>query len=87
MVEEERLRDQNVNGRLLEQILPVQFGDSRYAERLPIGSMDVIRNAPPEASRRFYETWYRPDLMAVVAVGDFDPAVFEGYIRRRLCRA
>ncbi len=81
IVEEERLRDQNVNGRLLEQILPVQFGDSRYAERLPIGSMDVIRNAPPEALRRFYETWYRPDLMALVAVGDFDPAVFEQYIK------
>ena len=80
VIEEERLRDQNVNGRLLEQILPVQFGDSRYAERLPIGSMDVIRNAPPETLRRFYETWYRPDLMALIAVGDFAPAVFEGYI-------
>lgn len=81
IIEEERLRDQNVNGRLREQILPVQFGDSRYSERLPIGSMDVIRNAPPEAVERFYKTWYRPDLMAVIAVGDFDPATFEGYIK------
>ena len=45
---------------------------SPYINRLPIGDLDVIRNAPPEAIRRFYETWYRPDLMAVVAVGDFD---------------
>lgn len=81
IIEEERLRDQNVNGRLREQILPVQFGDSRYSKRLPIGSMDVIRNAPPEAVERFYKTWYRPDLMAVIAVGDFDPAIFEGYIK------
>lgn len=81
IVEEERLRDQNVNGRLREQILPVLFGDSRYAERLPIGDMETVRNAPREAFTRFYETWYRPELMALIAVGDFDPAVFEGYMR------
>lgn len=81
IVEEERLRDQNVNGRLREQIISVLYGDSRYAERLPIGNMDVVRSAPREAFTRFYDTWYRPDLMAVIAVGDFDPEDFEGYIR------
>lgn len=81
IVEEERLRDQNVNGRLRDQILPALFGDSRYAERLPIGDMDVVRSAPREAFTRFYDSWYRPDLMAVIAVGDFDVDVFEGYIR------
>lgn len=77
ILEEERLRDQNANGRLRKQILPFLLGDSRYTERQPIGDMDIIRNAPPEALRRFYRDWYRPDLMAVIAVGDFDPAAIE----------
>ena len=41
------------------------------AERLPIGDEEVIQNAPHDALRRFYRDWYRPDLMSVVAVGDF----------------
>ncbi|MBI1297202.1 insulinase family protein [bacterium] len=80
IVEEERLRDQNAGGRVREQILPLILGDSRYAQRLPIGDMDIVRTAPAETIRRFYETWYRPDLMAVVAVGDFDVDKFEAMI-------
>ena len=77
ILEEERLRDQNVNGRLLEQLTPLRYGDSRYSVRRPIGDVETIQNAPREAFTRFYDTWYRPDLMAVIAVGDFDPEVFE----------
>lgn len=80
VVEEERLRDQNANGRVRNQIIPVLLGDSRYAERLPIGDMEIIRTASAETIRRFYEDWYRPDLMAVVAVGDFDVDEFEALI-------
>lgn len=80
IVEEWRLRDQTAAGRIQQQTLPFLLGDSRYAERLPIGEMDVVRNAPPEALRRFYEQWYRPDLMAVIAVGDFDVETVEGMI-------
>jgi zinc protease len=69
--------------RMLDQELPVIFRGSRYAERLPIGTPECIQRCPPEAMRRFYSTWYRPDLMAVVAVGDFDPKVIEGLIRER----
>ena len=69
--------------RMLDQELPVIFRGSRYAERLPIGTPECIRQCPREAMRRFYSTWYRPDLMAVVAVGDFDPKVIEGLIRER----
>ncbi len=72
VLEEERLRDQNASGRIQKQILPFLLGDSRYAVRQPIGQVDVIRSAPPETLRRFYTDWYRPDLMAVIAVGDFD---------------
>jgi zinc protease len=83
VIEEERLRDQNASGRIRDQLLPVLFGDSRYAERLPIGDMEIIRTAPPETVRRFYESWYRPDLMAIVAVGDFDVDDVEALIVER----
>jgi zinc protease len=59
----------------------VAFKGSRYAERLPIGTEASIMAATPEKLRNFYETWYRPDLMAVIAVGDFDPNVIEAKIK------
>jgi zinc protease len=83
IVEEWRLRDQNANGRIQTQLINALFGDSRYAERRPIGDIEVIRNAPTEALTRFYETWYRPELMAIVAVGDFDAAAIEEQIREQ----
>jgi zinc protease len=69
--------------RMFDQQLPVLFRGSRYAVRLPVGSPECIQQCPPEALRRFYRDWYRPDLMAVVAVGDFDPETIEGLIRER----
>lgn len=59
--------------RMRDQTYPILFKGSRYAERMPIGDMDVVLNAPLSALKRFYEDWYRPDLMAIIAVGDFDP--------------
>ena len=58
--------------RVRDEQLPVLYHGSRYAERLPIGLPSVIETADRERLARFYEQWYRPDLMAVVAVGDFD---------------
>ncbi len=52
--------------------LPIEYANSRYALRLPIGKPDVIEHCSYETLRSFYHTWYRPDLMAFVAVGDFD---------------
>ena len=72
VIEEWRARMQSAQGRILEQLLPVLLADSRYEQRLPIGDPDIIRNADYDTIRRFYDQWYRPDLMAVVAVGDFD---------------
>jgi zinc protease len=84
VIEEWRLGQENAGGRIQEKIIPLLFGASRYADRLPIGKPDVIRTAPPEAVRRFYETWYRPDLMSVIAVGDFDDMdAVEAQIRER----
>ena len=47
-----------------------QLDGSRYASRAPIGDPDIITHAPREALTRFYHDWYRPDLMAVIVVGD-----------------
>ena len=44
----------------------------QYADRLPIGLESVIQNVPADVVRAFYERWYRPENMAVVAAGDFD---------------
>ncbi len=60
---------------------PVLLRGSRYADRLPIGTPQIIQNASPARLRQFYADWYRPDLMAVVAVGDFDKAAIEALIR------
>ena len=72
--------------RVRDKQFPVIFQGSRYAERLPIGSPDIIRAANPAPLKRFYRDWYRPDNMAVVAVGDVDPARLEGLIRTHLGR-
>ncbi|GAB5534712.1 MAG: insulinase family protein [Rubricoccaceae bacterium] len=79
-VEKERgvvLEEQRLGKGAFERIqdiqFPVLFNDSRYAERLPIGTAEVLETAPAQRLRDFYEMWYRPDLMAVVVVGDIDP--------------
>lgn len=58
--------------RMLGNYLPKIMHNSKYAERLPIGKKDIIEKFDYEAIRRFKQDWYRPDLMAVVAVGDVD---------------
>lgn len=63
--------------RMQTKYVPVILKDSRYAERLPIGKVDVIKTFPYDTLRSFYKTWYRPDLMAVVVVGDIDPQLAE----------
>lgn len=72
--------------RIRDKQFPVLFRGSRYAERLPIGDTTVLKAATPEPLKRFYRDWYRPDLMAVVAVGDYDPARVEALIRERFGR-
>ena len=69
------------DARMRDAQLPVLLKGSRYAERMPIGTPDIIRTFRPDVLKRFYNDWYRPDLMAVIAVGDFDPAVVEGLIK------
>ncbi len=81
VLEEWRL-SQGFDSRLQQSLLDLLFGDSLYARRAPIGLTEIIENAPAESLRAYYERWYRPDLMAVVAVGDFDAGEIEAKIRQ-----
>ena len=77
VVLEERRASLGAQSRIRNKQFPVLFKGSRYAHRLPIGSEAILKSAKPETIRRFYRDWYRPDLMAVIAVGDFDPQQVE----------
>ena len=72
VIREEWRGGRNAQFRMQQQWLPVLLQDSKYAERLPIGEIEIIENFKPDVLRRFYDNWYRPDLQAVIVVGDFN---------------
>jgi zinc protease len=81
IVEEWRMRNQGVQGRVSDKETALLLKDSRYAERLPIGDMDIIKSIPRDRIIDFYKKWYRPENMAVVAVGDVKSATLEAAIK------
>lgn len=82
IVEEDRLRGKDVGERMRKQVLPIILNNSRFADRLPIGKMDIVRSFKRKTIQQFYHDWYRPDLQAVIAVGDFDVAAVEALIQK-----
>src|SRR5215469_4712331 len=76
VLEESRL-GKGARERMLRQYFPKLMNGSKYAERLPIGKDSILKTFKPETLERFYKQWYRPDLMAVIVVGDIDPAEAE----------
>jgi zinc protease len=72
----------NAQERLSNQTYPVLLNNSKYAQRLPIGKEEILKTFTPETIKSFYHDWYRPDLQAVIAVGDFDPARVVELIKR-----
>ena len=62
---------------------PVMLQGSKYAERVPIGTRENLETFPDSLAVRFYRDWYRPDLMTVIAVGDFDAEQMEAAIKLR----
>ena len=81
VLEELRL-GKGVDDRVRKVLLPKMLNGSRYAERLPIGKEDILKTFKYDAIKRFYRDWYRPDLMAVVVVGDIEPAAAQKLIER-----
>jgi len=67
--------------RMMKKFFPVIFRGSVYATRIPIGKVDIIQNFKHDVLRDFYHDWYRPDLQAIIVVGDIDPAKAEAQIR------
>lgn len=86
IVEEDRLRGKDVRERMRKQIFPILFDKSRYAERLPIGKIEIIKSFNRETICQFYRDWYRPDLQAVIAVGDFDVIAVEALIKKNFSK-
>src|SRR5580765_8417034 len=80
VMEEWRLR-RGANARTTDKLFPILLKGSRYADRIPIGKPEIIQNFKPDTLKKFYKDWYRPDLMAVVAVGDFDKTAIENLIK------
>ncbi len=81
VLEEWRL-SQNAFMEVLRQTMPILYKGSRYAERIPIGKKEIIQNAPRERIVQFYKDWYRPDLMAIIVVGDLPVETMEKWIKK-----
>ena len=80
IIEEKRTRN-NASWRMHEKSLPYLYGDSKYATCTLIGSQENLETFKPESLTNFYHTWYRPDLQAVIVVGDIDVNQIEAKIK------
>ncbi len=81
ILEESRL-GKSADERMFKKVYPELFKGSKYAARLPIGIDSIISNFPPDAIRRYYRDWYRPDIMAVIVVGDISKEEALRYIQK-----
>jgi len=81
IIEEWRLR-QGLSQRLGDIHKKAIFGGSRYFDRFPIGLPETINGATSQILKGFYERWYLPENMSVIAVGDFDPIQVENIIKK-----
>lgn len=82
ILEEKRLR-KGVNQRIQDITLPVLLNQSRYSRRLPIGTDEVLTSFKPATIKEFYKKWYRPELQALIVVGDIDVQEIEKQIKAK----
>lgn len=82
IIEEDRQRGKNAQERMSKQLLPLLLKGSRYENRIPIGKIDLLQTFKHDKIRDFYKDWYRPNLQAVIAVGDFDVNEVEQLIKK-----
>ena len=83
VISEEWRMGNGASDRMRKVWFPVVFTNSLYAKRLPIGLIEIIQGFKPEVIRRFYNDWYRPDLQAVIVVGDINPDAIEKQIKEK----
>ncbi len=67
--------------RMMKRFMPKMMYQSHYANRLPIGQKEILENFKHDKLVKFYKDWYRPNLMAVIVVGDIDVAAMEKKIK------
>ena len=80
IIEERRAR-RTADWRMHEKSLPYYYGDSKYSTCTLIGSQENLETFKPESLTSFYHTWYRPDMQAVIVVGDIDVDAVEEKIK------
>ena len=68
--------------RLMEQVMPKVYQGTKYEDCMPIGSMDIVDHFPYQDLRDYYQKWYRPDLQAIIVVGDIDVDKMEKKIKK-----
>ncbi|WP_321480970.1 insulinase family protein [uncultured Bacteroides sp.] len=68
--------------RLQEKALPQMYAGTKYADCMPIGSMDIVDNFKHQTLRDYYEKWYRPDLQGIIVVGDINVDDVEAKIKK-----
>ncbi len=68
--------------RMQEDVLPIIYRGTKYEDCMPIGSMDIVDHFPYQDLRDYYQKWYRPDLQAIVVVGDIDVDKMEKKIKK-----
>lgn len=81
VIKEEWRTRQNGNMRIFQKNMPTVFNNSIYAQRMPIGLMDVVDNFEYKALRDFYHDWYRTDLQAIAIIGDVNAKEIEAKIK------
>ncbi len=82
VIQEEWRSRNSPTQRMNEAMMPVIMDGSKYTDAMPIGSMDIVMNFDHQALRDYYQKWYRPDLQAVVVVGDVNVAMVEEKIKK-----
>ncbi|RYG40370.1 MAG: insulinase family protein, partial [Chitinophagaceae bacterium] len=80
ILEEKRL-GQGAEERMRRQYWPILFNGSRYTQRLPIGTEEVLTTFKPAVINAYYNDWYRPDLQALIIVGDIDVNAMEKLVK------
>lgn len=78
---EERRTRRNADWRMFEAALPYYFGDTPYAKRTLIGGEEQLKTFAYKSLTDFYHTWYRPDMQAIIVVGDVNPDQIEQKIK------
>ena len=85
VMEEWRL-GQDAFERMTRKYWPVLFKDSRYAERFPIGKPEILQKGKQQTLKNYYKDWYRPDLQAIIVVGDIDVDATEKLVKEQFSK-